>query len=187
MKSVCLVVQNIYDMDVRVRRKAEALVSAGYSVDVLALAAPTHRTNAYTLNGVNVYTLSLGKKRGSFARYLYEYVTFFLWTFLRLLTRRRRYAVVDVNTLPDFLIFAAAPARWRGAKLVLDMVYNPLETLLLRRAKEQGAEVISGLEMFLEQAVRQFEIWTGDSAPRALMERAALEALGGVHDAAAHK
>jgi 3-dehydroquinate dehydratase/shikimate dehydrogenase len=65
-------------------------------------------------------------------------------------------------------------------------VYNPLETLLLRRAKEQGAEVISGLEMFLEQAVRQFEIWTGDSAPRALMERAALEALGG-HDATAHK
>ncbi|HTD44873.1 MAG TPA: shikimate dehydrogenase [Bryobacteraceae bacterium] len=73
------------------------------------------------------------------------------------------------------------------AKLVLDMVYNPLETLLLRRAREQGAEVISGLEMFLEQAVRQFEIWTGDSAPRALMERAALEALGGAHDAAAHK
>jgi glycosyltransferase involved in cell wall biosynthesis len=108
-------------MDVRVRRKAEALVSAGYSVDVLALAAPTHRTNAYALNGVNVYTLSLGKKRGSFARYLYEYVTFFVWTFLRLLTWRRRYAVVDVNTLPDFLIFAAAPARWRGAKLVLDM------------------------------------------------------------------
>jgi 3-dehydroquinate dehydratase/shikimate dehydrogenase len=67
------------------------------------------------------------------------------------------------------------------------MVYNPLETLLLRRAREQGAEVISGLEMFLEQAVRQFEIWTGDSAPRALMERAALEALGGAHDAAAHK
>ena len=41
------------------------------------------------------------------------------------------------------------------------------------------------MEMFLEQAVRQFEIWTGDRAPRALMERAALEALGGAHDAAA--
>ncbi len=68
------------------------------------------------------------------------------------------------------------------AKMVMDMVYNPLETLLLRRAREQGAEVISGLEMFLEQAVRQFEIWTGDSAPRALMERAALEALAGAHN-----
>jgi 3-dehydroquinate dehydratase / shikimate dehydrogenase len=68
------------------------------------------------------------------------------------------------------------------AKLVLDMVYNPLETLLLRKAKSQGAECVSGLEMFIEQAVRQFEIFTDDSAPRAVMERAALEALAQMHE-----
>jgi len=65
------------------------------------------------------------------------------------------------------------------AEVVFDMVYNPQDTLLLRRAREQGKTVISGLEMFLEQAARQFEIWTGESAPRAAMERAALEALAG--------
>jgi 3-dehydroquinate dehydratase/shikimate dehydrogenase len=65
------------------------------------------------------------------------------------------------------------------ADVVFDMVYNPLETLLLRRAREQGRTVIRGAEMFLEQAARQFEIWTGDTAPRPVMERAALEALGG--------
>jgi 3-dehydroquinate dehydratase/shikimate dehydrogenase len=63
------------------------------------------------------------------------------------------------------------------AKLVFDMVYTPLETELLRRAKAQGATVVPGLEMFLEQAARQFEIWTGERAPRAVMEKAALEAL----------
>jgi len=63
------------------------------------------------------------------------------------------------------------------AKMVMDMVYNPLETLLLRRAREQGAEVISGLEMFLEQAVRQFEIWTGKPAPAGDMLRAVTIAL----------
>src|SRR5579863_1634379 len=63
------------------------------------------------------------------------------------------------------------------AKLVFDMVYTPLETALLRRAKSQGATLIPGLEMFIEQAARQFEIWTGESAPRAVMEKAALEAL----------
>ena len=63
------------------------------------------------------------------------------------------------------------------AKLVFDMVYNPLDTLLGRMAKDQGAVVIRGLEMFLEQAARQFEIWTGENAPRAVMEKAALEAL----------
>ena len=122
MKSVCLVVQNEYDIDSRVRRKAEALVSAGYSVDVLAL-APAQRKGTYTLDNVNVYTLSLGKKRGSLPRYLFEYAAFFLWVLVRvlLLMRHRRYVVIDVNTLPDFLIFAVVPARWMGAKLILDM------------------------------------------------------------------
>lgn len=67
------------------------------------------------------------------------------------------------------------------AGVVFDMVYNPLDTLLLKRAREQGRTVIGGLEMFLEQAVRQFEIWTGESAPRAAMEKAALEALNHRH------
>lgn len=65
------------------------------------------------------------------------------------------------------------------AGLVFDMVYNPVETALIRRAKNCGAETIAGLEMFLEQAARQFEIFTGERAPRAVMERAALEALPG--------
>ena len=64
------------------------------------------------------------------------------------------------------------------AQLVFDMVYNPFETALLRRAREQGLAVIPGTEMFVEQAAHQFEIWTGESAPRALMEKTVLEALG---------
>jgi len=63
------------------------------------------------------------------------------------------------------------------ADVVFDMVYNPVETLLLRSARAQGRTVVPGTEMFLEQAARQFEIWTGESAPRTVMERAALEAL----------
>jgi 3-dehydroquinate dehydratase/shikimate dehydrogenase len=65
------------------------------------------------------------------------------------------------------------------AEIVFDMVYNPIETLLLRNARAQGKQIVPGTEMFLEQAVRQFEIWTGDSAPRAVMQKAALEALSG--------
>ncbi|MGO9232274.1 MAG: shikimate dehydrogenase [Bryobacteraceae bacterium] len=63
------------------------------------------------------------------------------------------------------------------ADVVFDMVYNPLETLLLRRAREQGKTAIPGLDMFLEQAAGQFEIWTGETAPRSVMQKAALEAL----------
>ena len=61
------------------------------------------------------------------------------------------------------------------AGIVFDMVYNPHETLLLKRAKQQGCVVIPGIEMLLEQAAHQFEIWTGETAPRSVM-RAALDA-----------
>src|ERR1700704_3535909 len=122
MASVCIVVQNVYDFDPRVRRKADALVAAGYAVDVLALRLPNGRKR-YTLNGVNVKTISLGKKRGSLARYTFEYIAFFLWAFVRVPVqmRRRRYVVIDVNTLPDFLVFAPIVAKWMGAKIILDM------------------------------------------------------------------
>jgi 3-dehydroquinate dehydratase/shikimate dehydrogenase len=51
------------------------------------------------------------------------------------------------------------------ARYVFDMVYNPAETRLLRMARERGVQVISGIEMFVHQAARQFEIWTGKPAP----------------------
>jgi 3-dehydroquinate dehydratase/shikimate dehydrogenase len=62
-------------------------------------------------------------------------------------------------------------------EIVFDLVYNPLETLLIKRAREQGKQIVPGLKMFIEQAVRQFEIWTGETAPRSAMETAALDAL----------
>ena len=63
------------------------------------------------------------------------------------------------------------------ACIVFDMVYNPRETLLLKLAREQGKTVIPGIEMFIEQAVKQFELWTDETAPRGVMEKAAAEAL----------
>ena len=52
-----------------------------------------------------------------------------------------------------------------NARYVFDMVYDPAETRLMKMAKEKGAQVIPGIEMFVHQAARQFEIWTGKPAP----------------------
>jgi 3-dehydroquinate dehydratase/shikimate dehydrogenase len=51
------------------------------------------------------------------------------------------------------------------AKVVFDMVYDPVDTRLLQLARAKGITVIPGAEMFVQQAVRQFEIWTGKPAP----------------------
>jgi len=69
-----------------------------------------------------------------------------------------------------------------NARYVFDMIYDPPETRLLQLAKQRGAQIIPGIEMFVHQAARQFEIWTGKPAPQddmlqvvtlALQERAA--------------
>jgi len=58
-----------------------------------------------------------------------------------------------------------------NAGLVFDMVYNPIETPLLKLAHTRGIPIISGVEMFVQQGARQFEIWTGKPAPEAEMFR----------------
>jgi shikimate dehydrogenase len=54
---------------------------------------------------------------------------------------------------------------------VMDIVYNPRETKLLREAKAAGCRTVQGLEMFLHQAVAQFELWTGRQAPTDVMRQ----------------
>lgn len=58
-----------------------------------------------------------------------------------------------------------------NAGLVFDMVYNPMRTPLLRLAERSGLKTISGVEMFVQQGVRQFEIWTGKTPPEDQMRR----------------
>jgi 3-dehydroquinate dehydratase / shikimate dehydrogenase len=63
------------------------------------------------------------------------------------------------------------------ARVVFDMVYDPVETHLLHVARAKGIAVIPGVEMFVQQAARQFEIWTGKPAPAGDMLRAVTIAL----------
>jgi 3-dehydroquinate dehydratase/shikimate dehydrogenase len=97
----------------------------------------------------------------------------------------------ELLTKTDFdVVLNATPAGMRGnksasllepdelrARLVFDMVYNPIETPLLRMAHEKGIAIIPGVEMFVHQGARQFEIWTGKPAPEADMRRVVLHAL----------
>jgi 3-dehydroquinate dehydratase/shikimate dehydrogenase len=65
------------------------------------------------------------------------------------------------------------PARLRPSKLVFDLVTSAEPTPLIRTANNAGVETITGVEMLVAQAVRQFEIWTGKTAPVEIMKKAA--------------
>ena len=68
-------------------------------------------------------------------------------------------------------------AKDLNTKLVFDLVYNPLETPLLRLARQKGIPIITGIEMFVQQGARQFEIFTGKPAPEEEMLRVVIHAL----------
>ncbi|MGO8792368.1 MAG: shikimate dehydrogenase [Terriglobia bacterium] len=88
-------------------------------------------------------------------------------------------AVINATPVGMYPHVESAPidlARLR-VRVVFDMVYFPLGTRFLNEARGRGLTTISGLEMLVAQGARQFEIWTGLSAPRALMEQAVRSAL----------
>lgn len=62
---------------------------------------------------------------------------------------------------------------------VMDIVYNPIKTRLLADAQSRGLTTVSGVDMFVNQAVLQFELWTGKKAPREVMRKVVLRHLGG--------
>jgi len=80
-----------------------------------------------------------------------------------------------INTTPCGMAGVKQPLPIKenelNAGLVFDMVYNPLDTPLLKLAKDRGLPIVGGLEMFVQQGARQFEIWTGKPAPEAEMMR----------------
>ena len=79
---------------------------------------------------------------------------------------RRCDLLINATPVGMFPMVDASPLRGPiPADVVLDMVYNPPITRLLRSALDQGKTVIQGTTMFLAQAARQFEIWTGHRAP----------------------
>ena len=62
---------------------------------------------------------------------------------------------------------------------IFDAVYNPPKTRLIKEAERIGCDTISGVEMFINQAVVQFEHWTGEKAPEEVMRKVVLDHLAG--------
>jgi shikimate dehydrogenase len=79
--------------------------------------------------------------------------------------------VVDLAELP-------VPAERLGSgQLVVDLIYHPLVTPLVRAARERGAVAVNGLGMLVHQAAIAFRLWTGEDAPLEAMSAAVLAEL----------
>jgi len=125
-----MVVYSHYSRDARVRRYAESLVRNGFRVDVVCL------NEEYRPKERNISLLRypLGRRRYGKLWYILEYLLFFLYcTFILSINHLiKRYKVIHINNMPDFLVFAAAVPKFFGAKIILDL-HDPMPELYMSK------------------------------------------------------
>jgi glycosyltransferase involved in cell wall biosynthesis len=116
------IVRQMAEYEPMVQREAEALAGAGFDVEIICMREPG-RPWREVINGVTLIRLPARRHNGGKARYLADYGSFFALATAAVTARhlRRPYAVVQVKTMPDFLVFAAAVPRLLGSKLVAYM------------------------------------------------------------------
>jgi glycosyltransferase involved in cell wall biosynthesis len=127
---IAMIAYAFYALDARVKRAAEALVESGHQVDIFAV---SHDGTRGSNDGgpLRIRLLRMQRKQTRLARYVFEYGAFFSWAFalVSLLHARRRYNVVYVHNMPNFLVFTGLFPKIDGAKIVLD-VHDPAAELL---------------------------------------------------------
>jgi glycosyltransferase involved in cell wall biosynthesis len=119
-KRACVVRQNAYSLDLLVRREAEALRDDGFQVDVICQRQPGCEAEE-VIDGVHVYRLPVGPRKGGLASSLWSYISFFLLAGLKL-------SVLHLRHPYDFLVFATLIPRLMGARVGLFM-YEPMPEL----------------------------------------------------------
>lgn len=127
--TICIVRHGFYPSELNVRREAEALREDGYGVDVVCLRKRGEAAHE-VVDGIDVRRLPIEHRRGNIGRYLFEYNAFFAVASIELvkLHLRHQLRAVQVNTMPDYLVFCALPVRAAGAKVVLH-VHEPMPEL----------------------------------------------------------
>ena len=175
-RRVCVLRHGYYPGDVRVSKEVQALTEAGYEVDVICL---RYGKESYIeRNGtVTITRLPYGHKHGSTGRYMLQYGLSMVLMMLVLSWRAlfHRYACVQVNTMPDALVFAAWLPRWRGARVLLDM-HEPMPELYVTKYGEERRRLFFRLQVVLEQAAIRFAdrvITVNETIRRRFIERGA--------------
>ncbi|HEX2194703.1 MAG TPA: glycosyltransferase [Candidatus Limnocylindria bacterium] len=199
MTRVALAVHAIYPGDARVRRQSDALIDAGHQVDVFALRQPGEPAEERD-GAMRVVRLPVNRSFTGFAGHMAEYLAFAALAAVRLARehRRRRYAVAQVATVPDFLAFAALPVKLAGVPLLLDLhedmpeffrdrfahpLLRPLHPLVTGSAR--GAAAVADAIITVHEPLRRLSIERG--VPPDKIDVVMNSADTRLFDAAAHR
>lgn len=150
VRKVCIIRQAIYPYDLLVRREAEALSQAGYETHVICLERPASDPNharEEVINSVQVHHLPLKRKKTSTARYIFDYLSFATLACVKvtILQLKHHFAVIQANSMPDFLVFSTIFAKIMGAKII-SMMYEPTPELWEDTRKERSPKILKKVE-----------------------------------------
>ncbi len=152
---ICILRHNRYPWDARVPKEAAALLAEGYAVEVICLADTPNRARRETHDGIEITRLPVYHRRGSAWRYLCEYAVSFslMAAFVTWRHLRHPYALIQVNTMPDALVFATLIPRMMGCPILLDMHEPAPELCAAERAPNR---LLSRMLVATEQAAIRY-------------------------------
>jgi len=121
-RRVAIVVHATVPQDPRVRRQTDALLTDGYEVDIFALREPDQE-RVESSGGVTIHRLPINRTWYGIAGHLAEYLAFMAVATVAVTRqhRRRRYRLIQVATVPDFLVLAGLPVKLTGVPVLLDL------------------------------------------------------------------
>jgi glycosyltransferase involved in cell wall biosynthesis len=133
-KRVCFIRQDfVYpEGESNLRREVETLAKAGFETHIICLNSQKGKMypSQEIIDGIHVYRIPIVLKKASVTRYVYEYLMFFLRAALKVtqLHLKHPFDVIQVNTMPDFLVFASLIPKALKSKVVL-MMHEPVPEL----------------------------------------------------------
>ena len=150
-KKVLMLVYSHFPGDTRVRREADALMKAGYIVDVLCV-LDEEQDAREVFENVNVYRMKLMKSRGSFLIYFYKYLLFFLMSLVKVNTLfiKNRYDYIHVHNMPNFIVFTAILPKIFGKKIILDQ-HDPSPEIFISLTKKDTKSLLFKLALLEEK------------------------------------
>ena len=174
-RRIAMVVHAIFPGDSRVRRQSDALLDAGYEVDIICLRQADEAAEEQD-GPLRIVRLPVNRRFIGFAGHIAEYVAFTAMVAWRLARehRRRRYDLVQVATVPDFLSFAAIPQKLRRVPLLLDLhedmpeffrdrfsgpLLRPLRPMVTAAAK--GSAAVADQIITVHEPLRQLSLARG--------------------------
>jgi glycosyltransferase involved in cell wall biosynthesis len=155
-KRAAVVLYSYYEFDPRPRREAESLNQAGMEIDVICLRQDGESWHE-KINGINVFRIPLKRRRAGKMTYVFQYLGFLFSSFFLLLAWgfKKRYQLVHIHNMPDFLVFSGLAPKLRGAKIILDL-HDPMPELMMTIFGLQEKSVGVRLLKFLEKVSIQF-------------------------------